>query len=220
MKKYLIAIAVLFFVISSCKKSSTPANNGNNNSTSPAITAAKAFLNLTFSPTKAWFSTNGTMSAPTDSTTAKTITSKIDITFIFDYNYIQPGFFDPKARAQVWYWNDFYLSWLSNSVETRYYSTNLTKTQFDAASADQSKIATYFSDASVVLAPHDIFPTGSCIGGRQSTNSMLLYTGQVWGFKNTVSGKRGLLYIRTDQYSGWPTPITNTNTKVDIIRES
>jgi len=204
-------------ILASCKKeeNDTP-------TPTPTPTASKAFLNITFNTTNAYFSTNGTMTTPVDSNQVKTITNKIDITFIFNYDYTEPGFFDPKARSQVWPWNDYYKPWLSNAVETRYYSTTLNKTDFDAAKNDQSKIATYFSQSGTVLAPHAVFPTGSCIGGRQTSGptSLILNQGKVFGFKNTSSGKRGLLYIRTDQYSGWPTPITNFNTKVDIIREN
>ncbi len=219
MRKHLtsvIFIAVCAVLIISCKKDDAPAPT-------PTPIAAKSFINVTFNPTTAaYFSTNGTMTAPVDSNQAMTISNRIDITFIFDYSYTEPGFFDPKARSQVWYWNDYYKPWLSNAVETRFYSTTLTKTQFDEAKADETKIATDFSASSVVLAPHAIFPTGSCIGGRVSSGptSLTLSQGQVYAFKNTVSGKRGLLYIRTDQYANWPIPISNTNTKVDIIREN
>lgn len=215
-KIILLLLTISTLSITSCKKDDdlpTP---------SPTSTASKSFLNLTFNTTTAYFSTDGSMSSPVDSNQAKTITSKIDITFIFNYDYTKPGFFDPIARSQVWYWNDYYKPWLSTAVKTEYYKTSLTKADFDAAKTDQSKIATCFSNSSTVLAPHGIFPTGSCIGGRQSSNplSIMLSQGNVFGFKNTTSGKRGLIYIRMDQYSGWPMPISNFNTKVDIIREN
>ena len=205
----LFGVAIVF---SSC-------NKDDNSETS---TASKTFLVLTFNKTNAYFSTDGSMKVPVDSNQAKTITSKIDITFIFDYEHFEPGFFDPKARSQDWPWNKYNLPWLSTAVETRYYVTNLTEEDFYAAQADQSKIATYFSNSSTVLAPHGIFPTGSCIGGGMTSNpiSITLTEGQVFGFKNTSSGKRGLLYITYNQYFGWPIPIDNFNTKVDIIREN
>ncbi|MFZ4400174.1 MAG: hypothetical protein ACOYO1_09080 [Bacteroidales bacterium] len=210
-------LLVLFSIVmmTNCKK---------DDSSTTTATASKAFVNLTFNKVNAFFSTNGSMSAPVDSTQAKAISSKIDITFIFNYDYTKPGFFDPKARAQQWYWDDYYAPWLNNAVETRYYSTSLTKAQFDAAKADQTKIATYFANTSVRLCHHGIFPNGSCIGGRQTQNdtasSVLLAMDVVFGFKNTASGKRGLLYIRTDQSYAWPTPLIDFNTKVDIIREN
>ena len=217
MKKYLFVFAVSSLLIVSCKK-----KDGAEPEPEPISMPAKTFEKITFNPTAAYFSTDGSMTAAVDSTTAKTITGKIDITFLFDYSYTQPGFFDPVTRSKVWVWNDYYKKWLSTGVATQYYSTTLTKADFDAAKSDESKIASYFSAGTFILAPHSIFPTGSCIGGRQSSgpSSLLLAQGNVFGFKNTVSGKRGLLYIRTDQYSGWPAPITSPNTKVDIIREN
>jgi len=211
----ILLIATCAILIPSCKK------KDDNGDTTPQLTPAKKFLNLTFSSTQAYFSTDGSMTAAVDSNQAKLISSKIDITFIFDFDYTEPGFLDPKTRSQVWGWNQYYKPWLSNAVETRFYSTGLTKAQFDAAASDQSNIATYFSGSSFVLAPHAVFPTGSCIGGRQTSSptSVLLYMGTVYGFKNISSGKRGLIYIRVGQETGWPTPIYDNNTYVDIIRE-
>lgn len=183
---------------------------------------AKTFLDITFNRTTAYFSTDGSMQVPVDSNQAKTMAGKIDLTFIYNFDYKEPGFLDPVARSKDWYWDEYYQPWLSSAIENRFYSTTLSKSDFDAAQKDQSKIGAYFSLSTTVLAPHAIFPTGSCVGGRQSfsPNSVLLEKGLVLGFKNTVSGKRGLIYIRTDQPSGWPYPISTFNTKVDIIREN
>ena len=214
-----IAMLILICIASftSCKKEETDPSTP----PPPSPTASISFLNLTFNTTNAYFSSDGSMTAPVAANQAKTVINKIDITFIYNYDYWEPGFFDPIARSQVWYWDDYYEPWLSAGVETRYYSTTLTKTDFDAAKDDESKIAAYFSNSTTVLAPNPIFPEGSCIGGRQSTTDQIaLKKGLVCGFKNTSSGKRGLLYIRTDQESGWPAPLLNFNTKVDIIRDN
>ncbi len=216
MKIYVIFLASLFIFLFSCKKDDDGANDNN-------TTAALVFTDLTFNIENAYFSTNGSMTTPVDSNQAKTISDKIDITFIFNGSYMKPGFFDPIARSQHWYWDKYYSPWLSNAVETRFYKTNLTKVQFDEAKVDQSKIATYFADtSSFALAPHSIFPTGSCVGGRNSSiqGFVALSRDQVIGFKNTSSGKLGLLYIRDDQYSNWPIPIMSFDTKVDLIREN
>lgn len=217
MKNQLTAMMALIAIVTftSCKKeeSNTPV---------PTASSSKVFSGLIFNTTNAYFSTDGSMAAPVDSNQAKKITDKIDITFIFNFDYTEPGFFDPKARSKVWYWDDYYKPWLSTSVETRFYSTALAKADFDAAQADPSKIATYFSRSTTVLAPHGIFPTGSCIGGRETGNpeSVTLSRGKIFLFKNSSSGKLGLLYIRSDQYQGWPIPISNTNINVDIVREN
>lgn len=199
-------------LIQSCKKKTDDPEP------TPTVTAPKSFLNLTFTTVNAYFSTNGTMAVPVDSNQAKTISSKIDFTFIYNNSYSEAGFMDPKTRSQHWYWDDYYKTWLSNSVSTVFYSTNLTQPQFTAAVSDQSLIGQYFADtAHVKIAPHDIFPVGTCIGGRQATNTLPIYEYQVWGFKNVSSGKRGLLYIQGQQ-SGWPWVYSAT--KVDILREN
>lgn len=223
MKTRLLSIVLLSSVIFSCKKNdSTPpaASSTNGNTNTP--TAAKSFSDVTFGDNAAYFALDGSMNAPVDSNSAKSISSKIDLTFFFDYNYIQPGFMDPVTRSQTWYWNDFHEAWLSNAHALKLYTTNLTASQFNAATSDQSKIATYFADtAHTKLAPHAIFPYGTCIGGRQTANpnSALLTEGAVFGFILS-DGKKGLLYIRTDQTAGWPYPLNNDNCKVDIIREN
>ncbi len=218
MKKYFLILTMLTAIlIISCSK------NNENNEPENNVTAAISFEDITFDTTYAYFSTNGNMTAPVDSNQAKTKVNEIDITYIYNQTYAAPGFFDPIARSQHWAWDTYYLPWLNSAVETRYYSTGLTKTQFDEAKTDETKIADYFSDTStVILAPHAIFPEGSCIGGKLSNNpsSIVLIKGKVYGFINTGSGKRGFLYIRTDQPSGWPHPLIGFDTKVDIIREN
>lgn len=230
MKKANLFIAALSvmgaLLLTNCKKEkdTLPPNTVTPPVTPPAsVTPARSFGELTFSRSNAYFSTDGSMTVPVDSATAKTITSKIDITFIYNYDYFLPGFMDPITRSQVWYWNDYYEPWFSNGVQTRYYKTSLTKTEFDAAKADQSKIGTYLADTNIAkLAPHSIYPTGTCIGGRISNNptSETLNKMDVYGFKNTVSGKQGLIYISYGQYQGWPNPISNFDTKVEIIKEN
>lgn len=219
MKTKLLILATCCVVFNSCKKKTTTADP----EPDPGPTVAPyTFEGVTFNDKTAYFSSDGSMTTPVDSTAAKAISSKIDLSFFFNFDYTQPGFLEPVTRAKEWYWNEYKKTWLSNAVETRFYATALTKTDFDAAKADRSKIATYYAASTVTLAPHAIFPTGTCIGGRQTSSptSVILQKGQVFIFKNTASGKRGLLYIRTDQYNAWPVPIQNTNTKVDIIRES
>jgi hypothetical protein len=212
------------FVAYGCKKESeeTPTPAAPTPTPTPAVTAAKSFTNLTFSPTMAYFSTNGTMTAPVDSNAAKVTatTAKIDITYFYNTDYSEPGFLDPVTRSQHWYWDNYYKSWLSSAVQTSYYSTDITKAEYDAAVSDQSKIATYFARTATVLAPHAIFPTGTCIGGRQTSSptSVLLSAGAIFAFKNNASGKRGLIYINMSQGMAWPWG--NNVTKVDIIREN
>ncbi len=214
MKKVLFVLLAAIVIVSlgSCKK---------DKEIDPISSQPNIFEKVIFNSKLAYFSTDGSMTAPVDSVNAKAIAAKIDITFIYNYDYSGPGFLDPITRSKTWYWNDYFAKWLNNAVETVYFSTALTQADFDAAKADQSKIASLLAGPSVVLAPHGIFPTGSCIGGRESSspNSVSLAKGQVFGFKNVASGKQGLLYIRTDQGTAWPQYIVDQNTRVDIIRE-
>jgi len=202
-------IILCIVLISGCKK------DDDSSTTTPTPTPAKSYLNLTFSPTNAYFATDGSMTSPVDSNQAKLVSNKIDITYIDDNVENKPIFYDPKKRSQLSSASWYYLSWTSNAVETRYYKTALTKADFEAATTDQSKIATYFSYTTTVLAGSD--NPGICIG---TPGEISLSEGQVWGFINTASGKRGLIYMRTDQSQGWPIPFYNFNTKVDIIREN
>ncbi|WMJ75515.1 hypothetical protein RCC89_20475 [Cytophagaceae bacterium ABcell3] len=212
MNKLLLILPLSCLLFFSCKKEEEePEDTQPNN----------FFENLAFNSTNAYFSTDGSMSAPVDAEKAKEIAEKIDITFIYDYDYSQPGFFDPVARSEEYYWDNFHQPWLEVAVETRFYVTDLSKEQFDATKKDDALISKYFADNDFSLAPHSIFPEGSCIGGRQSGEgaTVPLATGAVFGFENTSSGKKGLLYIRTDQPSAWPYVLMSPDTKVDIIRE-
>jgi len=210
---------MLFSVFLSCGGDDSMDNDDPVVNNEPAV----FFEELVFNNKEAYFATDGSMSTPVDSASAKSIASVIDISFFYNFDYSEPGFMDPVTRSSdEWYWDQFYHPWLSNAVATEYFGTGLTKSQFDEAKADQSKIATLLEeDASAELAPHSIFPTGTCIGGRQSSDpqSIVLAEGQVFGFKNISTGKMGLLYIRTDQDGAWPIAVVSVNTRVDIIRE-
>jgi hypothetical protein len=213
MKFNLAYCAIAIYALASCSDETSQNQN---------LPAARSFESLTFNTKYPFFATDGSMNFPQDSAKIQDKLAKIDITFIYSSDFSEPGFMDPKARSQDWTWNDYKLPWLSGSVETRFYSTTLTRAQFDSAKADERLINIYFSDTNKIkTAPHGIFPTGSCIGGRQSTDpeSLLLHRGLVFGFRNMGNLKRGFLLIRTDQQNAWPTAIVSTNTLVDIIRE-
>ena len=95
--------------------------------------------------------------------------------------------------------------------------TTLNKEHFDSAKADGSKFQVYFSDTSkVYIALHSIFPNGTCIGGRAGGDDPLAI-GKVYGFIS--NDKKGFIYITPDQSAGWPWPLINHNTKVDIVKE-
>lgn len=218
--KKLLSIALLGFlsVAVSCTKEDKTSTPTPTPTPTPTLTSSQSFENLVFTRKNAFFSTDGSMTAPIDSIAAKKIASKIDITFIYNYDYSEAGFFDPITRSKIWYWTYDYSIWCSDGIETKYYFTRLEKKDFDAAKTDQSKIAIFFSDTSVIEAPHAIYPVGSSIGGRESKGEdYLLRKGRVFGFKNVVSGKKGFIYVRTDQNSLWP--MFEETTKVDIIKE-
>lgn len=184
---------------------------------------APLYFDVIFTKFNRYFSTDGSMKNPVDKTNALDIVNKIDITYIYNYDYFEPGFMDPIARTKEYYWNDFYEPWLIGAIETIYYKSSLTKDDFDLAKTDQSKINEFFNDDSIMeIAPHAIFPTGSCIGGRKSYNpeSELLRKYKVFGFKNKTTEKKGLIFIHYLQDTGWPLALISHNTRVQIVREN
>jgi hypothetical protein len=188
----------------------------------PPVVAALSFTAVNFSVATPYFSTTSGMQQPVDLSTAQGMAGQIDISYIYSGDYGQPGFLAPYTRSKEWYWNNFHQPWLSVADSTQLYATSLTPAQFNSARTNAALMATYFADTSLMhLAPHAIFPTGTCIGGRQSFNptSVLLQRERVFGFRNHVTGKRGLLFIRNDQAQYWPENIISNATKVDIIRE-
>ncbi len=206
-KVFTVCLLIGVMFLTNCKKDASSTGK------------AKSFTNLTFNHRIAFFASDGSMAAPVDSFGAKASISKIDITFFNYYDYDGPGFFDPVARSSdAWYWDQFCLPWLKNGMATKYYSTKLTKADFDAAVSNQSKIATFFASSDTKLAGHDIYPVGAVIGGREA-NSVELKKGGVYGFMN-AAGKRGFIYVRTDQATAWPIAVVSQDTKVDIVREN
>jgi hypothetical protein len=141
----------------------------------------------------------------------------VDILYMFDNNYTAPGFMDPHNAGQEWYWNDqyYYYPWLVNNNQTEFYNTNISKGDFDNVRKDSTLFEVFFTNGTTEIAPHAIFPAGTIIGGRQGS----LKKGRVYGFKTLKDNKMGFIYIRTDQDYGWPEPITNFNTKVDIVKQ-
>ena len=124
---------------------------------------------------------------------------------------------DPFTLTQHWYWDDYYTPWLNSAYHTKFFMTTLNKEHFDSAKADGSKFQVYFSDTSkVYIALHSIFPNGTCIGGRAGGDDPLAI-GKVYGFIS--NDKKGFIYITPDQSAGWPWPLINHNTKVDIVKE-
>ncbi|HOY29165.1 MAG TPA: hypothetical protein PLR96_09335 [Flavobacteriales bacterium] len=186
----------------------------------PPTASSISFMAVTFTSSNAYFSTTSGMTQPVNASTAQGLAEEIDITLIYDGDYGEVGFFAPLTRSREWYWDQFQQPWLSAADSTTIYVTTLTPAQFTAAQSNSTLIGTYFADASVVyLAPHGIFPTGTCVGGRVSSSpqSAQVAEGTVVGFKNNVTGKRGLIHVRSDQDQLWE--ILTSQTKVDIIRE-
>ncbi len=219
MKLKIIFLSISLIFLTSCESNDETTTNTDSGNT----TDVQVFTELIFTPENAYFSTNGSMTTPVNSDQAQQISDEIDITYIYNYDYDGPGFFDPIARSQEWYWDDYYNPWLDNAVKTLYYSTNLTKTDFDEAVDDPANIEVFFNSGSFLLSPHGIFPEGTCIGGRQTLDpdSIELEESQVFGFQNMATGKKGLIYIRDDQQNGWPLSIIGaTSTKIDLVIEN
>jgi hypothetical protein len=223
----------LFFFITlfvACQKAydpgiSTPDSGGNHNINDYdglSFDAYRYGVPTQYFSTNDPFFTRPMMLSELDSTQL----SHVDILYIWDYGYDQPGFMDPATAAQVWYWNTdvYYFPRLAYSQKTIYYVTNLSEAQFDSAKANPALIDTFFTKRGFEEAPHAIFPNGSCIGGRPSgppgvPSKSDLKRRQVYGIKNAKTGKRGLLHIRADQRSDWPIPSIDFKTLTDIITE-
>lgn len=74
------------------------------------------------------------------------------------------------------------------------------------------------------LVPHPVYSNGSCIGGinlPSTWDPITIFDGDVYGFKQTNSGKRGLICIRETYYlsSTEPDPGIPYFARVDIIIE-
>ena len=225
MKPQLTLLPVLFvFIICSCSKPSDPV---------PVVTSntiswdGLVFGRYTYGHDNSYFSTIDTsFRTPLNASQAQPKADKIDLVYIYNSGYSAPGFMDPYTLTQHWYWDEYYTPWLTNAYHTKFYMTKLSKLQYDSAKADGSKFQVYFSDTTkVYVAPHRIFPIGTCIGGRGfcagvadcAINDISLVRGKVYGFIS--NNKKGFIYVRTDQNPGWPTNIINADTKVDIVKE-
>lgn len=208
----LILVFVLPVTMLSCGDKST-------DKTEPVKTSPQVYNDLVFSATNAYFATNGKTAVPVDATMAKTMVADIDITYIFNSGYTKPGFFEPIARSDSFYWDNYREPWLADAIHTEIFSGDLEMADFNEARTDQSLIAKYFEEKNLELTPHAIFPEGTCIGGRStsSPSSVGMGKGTVFAFKNTKTMKRGLILVDMDQHQAYP--YWNTETKVDIIIE-
>lgn len=224
-KLALLSLTIVFFF--SCSKSSDKKENSS--IIDPEKISIKVYEGLAFSTLKygdnnPYFSTIDTANfkVPVAEAFATANASKIDLMY---YYYTagagEPGFIDPYTASQHWYWDDYYTPWLSaTTVRTKFYLTELVKSDFDAAKKDLKKLDEFFKDSRYVrIAPHSIFPEGTCLGGRQVglTTNITLKKGGVYGFISNE--KKGLIYIHTTQPNGWPAAIESTRTYVDILKE-
>ena len=211
MRTKILLIALLIVAIIGCKKEDTT-------TTTTATTAAKSFSNVTFDSDKMFFSTSGSSNTVLDSNQAKSVAATIDITYTWDGAYDAAGFLDPITRSSsAYYWSSqFQTSWTSVSKQVIWYKTtllNYVDGSFTAAKNDQSKIGQYFADSTKVsITTHSVWPTGTCVGGRNSTTG---FGGvQIFGFKRVADGKRGLVELVSTPTSG-----LNSKTVVNIIIE-
>jgi hypothetical protein len=179
------------------------------------------FEKIVFTPDSAYFSTDGSFVEPLMALDLQTLVEDVDLTYIYSSEDDRPGFMDPITRSEEWSNSDFEEPLLSAGVRTLFYNTLLTRQNFEAAMADQTKIGSFLNGNGITVPLHNIFPYGTVIGGPISIApaSVDLYKGQVIGFWNYETNKKGLIFIRPDQAVGWPEPILNRSTLVDIVRE-
>jgi len=180
------------------------------------------FFNLTFTASRKYFSTDGSMTSPVSKEVAQNlnIIDKIDITYTgSEYAINDPGFMDPITRSTlIPAWHRYHEPWLIGSTESVFYSTHFSREQFSLVAGDESKIDELFSTSNMIVTDgENHIPDGSVLGREHSDTR--LYKDRAYAFKNKISGKRGLIYIHTSQDSGWPFPGVSNDTKVWIIRE-
>lgn len=181
---------------------------------------APLYYKFAFNMDKLYFATDGSMDVPITKREAQISEhlEKIDLTFIYENSWSDPGFMDPIARSKSYYgWEHYYEPWLDGSIETVFYSKEFSANQFELAKQDQSKIDEYFNLTEMKPTESYISPDGCYIGSRRSKTT--LKKDKAYGFENKVSGKRGLIYISKNQGYSWPNAIETTDTNVEIIRE-
>ncbi len=219
-------ILLTILIMAGCKKTNSTDNSSE--------VQASSFGNLTFDAYDygavqffSSFDTSFKTPLPQYSMSAAQI-KNVDLMFIYNTDQFQPGFIDPVTASKHWYWDDYYSPWLDSSVQTNFYITTLDVESFNAAGKNPSLLSSYFKDSTKVrLAPNPVFPAGTCIGGRLDAASndpvfgidTHLAKDEIFGFKNVKSGKVGLIHISPNQENGWPAPIMDHNTKVDIVKE-
>lgn len=169
-----------------------------------------------------YFSTDGSMEVPIHKNSIGEVIKKIDIVFTYDYDHGEPGFIDPVYQSK----KDESYDFLKEAIETIYYSSNLDSNDFDLAKISEDKIDEFFTAPNVLtIVPNysDYIPDGSKIGGDRYYDGAYrgLKRGEVYGFKNKESGKRGLILISNKQDSAWPDYFFSSKaTNVEIIREN
>ena len=196
MKKISIyLITLLFLSLTYCTKDD---NSDDPNSDPDETEPAKTFLGVTFTPTYAYFSTQGDSSGTMSAYQAQSAASSIDITYIYDGDYNEAGFLDAVTRSSdQYYWSSTYRTpWSSVSQKTIWYYCSLESRieLFNNAMSDQSKIGEIFSDTThLKIIQHPVWPEGSSAGGRSADQKLGAF--KVFGFKRVSDGKRGLIYI-------------------------
>ena len=188
---------------------------------------APLYFDVVFSKTFAYFSTSGYTENPTNKLYTQSNTEfieKIDMTYAYTNGV--PGFLEPITRSiEVYGWENIHEPWLEDGIETIYYTaTHLNKEDFDIAQIDELKINEYFSNPEMKVAGRGVtFPVGTDIGGTNNSyppfNPSAINKSKIFGFKNIVSEKKGLIYIHDKQNAYWPSTLISTNTRVLIIRE-
>ena len=211
-----LAITLVSFVLclSACKK-----DNNSSGSSNPYVYSNIVFDADDFGAHQ-FFSTFDTSFHTPLPQSAMTSAQIKNIDLVYSYYDVAAGeyfFVDPIAASQSSDMDGFgdTAPWLSNSTQTYFYATNLSADQFAAAKTNTTLIGTYFKDSTAVgLEASYYYGTGLSAGLNP-----VFAPDQVIGFKNVLSGKRGLIHIAANQEQGWPEPINDHNTTVDIVKE-
>lgn len=159
-------------------------------------TAPKLFSSVTFSNNSGFLASNtASATAGTDSSIAKGNASSVDITYFYSSSTSFHSFISPLTRkGSAYQGSAAYQSW--GAVQTIWKTTTLSTTDFDAVD-DQTALAGLYNNGT--LSTYSGNGDGERIGGSDFA------VGKVFAFKNTTSGKYGIVKITSATTGGGAT---------------
>jgi hypothetical protein len=153
--------------------------------------------------------------------------ANVDLVYVYEYSGGMPGFLDPVSASTEHVTHDayntdyWYFPELANSKQTIFYQIGLNRGDMDSIMLHPELFDQYWNNGDAgfmtMAESSGTFPQGAIVGAKFGYVSLAKRL--MIAFKNVTSGKRGLMYIRTDQAYGWPDYIISDHTRVDILKE-